>query len=157
LLFAQFRWTRPLSSTPSEKKLDPLVEESSQFRPHLRDSVALPSGTYPGWKCPQLAVPLTLGVRRRLRVVNLFQYRDDLLEFDSGDLSRAAQTVENWFGVPVGFGGLSLRAFGGLELTGRLKVMSFMHSPDFSGSSQSHFMSISYFFRGLDRDNRSIM
>ncbi len=89
--------------------------------------------------------------------MNLFQYRDDLLEFDRGDLSRAAQTVENWFGVPVRFGGLSLRAFGGLELTGRLKVMSFMHSPDFSGSSQSHFMSISYFFRGLDRDNRSIM
>ena len=55
------------------------------------------------------------------------------------------------------FGGFSLLAFGGLELTGRLKVMSFMHSPDFSGSSQSHFMSISYFFRGLDRDNRSIM
>jgi len=48
--------------------------------------------------------------------VNLFQYRDDLLEFDSGDLSRAAQTVENWFGVPVRFGGLSLLAFGGLEL-----------------------------------------
>ena len=64
--------------------------------------------------------------------MNLFQYRDDLLEFDRGDLSRAAQTVENWFGVPVRFGGLSLRAFGGLELTGRLKVMSFMHSPDFS-------------------------
>ena len=48
--------------------------------------------------------------------MNLFQYRDDLLEFDSGDLSRAAQTVENWFGVPVRFGGLSLLAFGGLEL-----------------------------------------
>ena len=87
--------------------------------------------------------------------MNLFQYRDDLLEFDRGDLSRAAQKVENWFGVPVRFGGLSL-PFGGLELTARLKVMSFMHSPDFSGSSQSHFVSISYFFRGLDRDNRSI-
>ena len=96
---------------------------------------------------------LTLGVRRRL--FEPFQYRDDLLEFDRGDLSRAAQTVENWFGVPVRFGGLSL-PFGGLELTARLKAMSFMHSPDFSRSSQSHFMSISYFFRGLDRDNRSI-
>jgi len=71
-------------------------------------------------------------------------------------ISRAAQTVENRFGAPVRFGGFSLLAFGGLELTGHLKVMSFMHSPDFSGSSQSHFMSISYFFRGLDRDNRSI-
>ena len=99
---------------------------------------------------------LTLGVRRRTAGREPFLYRDDLLEFDRGDLSRAAQTAENWFGVPVRFGGLSLRAFGGLELTGRLKVMSFMHSPDFSGSSQSHFMSISYFFRGLDCDNRSI-
>src|SRR5207248_11320958 len=56
---------------------------------------------------------------------------------------------------PMRFGGHSL-PFGGLHLTSRLKVMSFMHSPDFSRSSQSHFMSISYFFRGLDRDNRSI-
>ncbi len=46
-------------------------------------------------------------------------------------ISRAAQTVENRFGEPVRFGGFSLLAIGGLELTARLKVMSFMHSPRF--------------------------
>jgi len=39
-----------------------------------------------------------------------FLYRDNLLEFDRGDLSRAAQIAENWFGVPVRFGELSLLA-----------------------------------------------
>ena len=88
--------------------------------------------------------------------MNLILYRDDLLEFDRGDLSRCTdgRKLVRRTGEVCGF---SLLAFGGLELTGRLKVMSFMHSPDFSGSSQSHFMSISYFFRGSDRDNRSIM
>jgi len=30
-------------------------------------------------------------------------------------ISRAAQTVENWFDEPVKFGGFSLLAFGGLN------------------------------------------
>ena len=84
-----------------------------------------------------------------------FQYRNDLLEFDRGDLSRCTdgrepvrRTGEVWW--------VQFARVRRLELTARLKVMSFMHSPDFSGSSQSHFMSISYFFRGLDCDNRSI-
>ena len=44
--------------------------------------------------------------------MNLIRYRDDLLEFDRGYLSRC---VENWFGEPVKFGGFSLLAFGGLN------------------------------------------
>src|SRR5439155_5798318 len=133
-----------------------------------------PSGTYPGplgeypaikdainilmwaeWKCPQLAVLLTLGVRRRTAGREPFLYRDDLLEFDRGDLSRCTdgrklvrRTGEVWW--------VQFARVRRLEWTARLKVMSFMHSPDFSGSSQSHFMSISYFFRGLVCDDRSI-
>ena len=83
--------------------------------------------------------------------MNLIRYRDDLLEFDRGYLSRrklVRRTGEVWW--------VQFARVRRLELTARLKVMSFMHSPDFSGSSQSHFMSISYFFRGLDCDNRSI-
>jgi hypothetical protein len=58
---------------------------------------------------------------------------------DRGDLSRAAQTVENWFGVPVRFAGLSLLVCG-LELTSRLKVIFFMRSPNFLENSQSPFI-----------------
>src|SRR5437867_13118719 len=112
--------------------------------PSLERPVALPSGTYPEWKCPQLAVLLTLGVRRRTAGREPFLYRDDLLEFDRGDLSRCTdgrklvrRTGEVWW--------VQFARVRRLELTARLKVMSFMHSPDFSGSSQSHFMSISYF------------
>jgi len=58
----------------ASRQMDAIVcsSKSRASRPHLRDSVALPSGTCPEWKCPQLAVLLTLGLRRRLWVVNLF-------------------------------------------------------------------------------------
>jgi hypothetical protein len=100
--------------TPS-RELDLFVEESSQ-RP---SRVEVP------------VIGRALDIRRALILVVSFFYRDDLLEFDRGDLPRAAQTVENWFGVPGRFGGLSL-PLRRLGIDSRLKVIFFVHCPDVS-------------------------
>ena len=84
-----------------------LVEESSQ--PPSLERFCRPSiGNLPRVEVPATGRALDIGPAKAAVGRQPFLYRDDLLEFDRGGLSRAAQTVENCFGEPVRFGGLSL-------------------------------------------------
>ena len=95
----------------SSTKLDLLVEESSQFRPHLKRFRRPSSETCPEWKRPLIGPALDIGRAKAAARREPSLHRDHLLEFDRGDLSRTAQTVENWFGEPMRFSLLDAAAW----------------------------------------------